>query len=344
MLIPAMMLFISCQKEYVDINEPDKRTAITQNDVIVDLILKVVLKDGSHDNIIDGCNHISIQYPYSIRVREEVINIQSQEDLEAFSLKYFLDRNDIVIVYPITVVYSDFTESVLNDANELQALQVRYNSNLNDDDIECLDFVYPVEIDLYDTEFQKHDFVIARSDRGLYNLFSNLNGFIAEINYPVHAELKDGDTLTILNNSSLKYEITNAIGSCEENDKVEFDDEDYPGIYVLTSGVWDIELFVDTTDETSSFKSYHFSFNQDYTMEGFTASETLRGEWEIDISDDMKIIEIELDTDQEPLVWLNDDWEIIELNVNTVVMQAESDSVGFVKQLNFIKTDRLNNR
>ena len=60
------IMFISCQEEYVDIEEPDKSITISADDHIADLIFKVVLKDGSFDNIIDRCSEISIKFPYSV--------------------------------------------------------------------------------------------------------------------------------------------------------------------------------------------------------------------------------------------------------------------------------------
>ncbi len=344
LLMLSLVLLSGCQEEFSVIDEPDDGETISAGADLADLIRRVTLKDGSFDNIIDKCSEISIQFPYSVHVKGERINITSLDDIKALTLDYFHFRNAININYPVTILYSDYSQAVLSHAGELRQIQDQCNTTLIDEDIECFDFIYPVNIDLYNTEFQNHDFIIAKNDRDLYNIFNDINDFIVEINYPVHVRTSDGDTLNINDNIELENEITRVIDACDENDEVEFDDEDYPGFYMLTSGTWKITHFADTTDETSSFRSFHLTFNQDFTIEAFTDSETLTGEWEIDLDDDIRIIEIEFDTDEEPLVWLNDEWEIIELNENTLVMQAESEAEGFVKQLTLIKSESVNHR
>lgn len=222
MMISLLGLFISCQEEYEIIEGPDKRTAISASDNLVDLIRKVTLKDGSFDNIIDDCSEISIEYPYSIKIRNENISITSLEDIEALKKEYFPLKNPILIEYPVTISFSDYSEMTLNNPGQLQKIQNQFNTIVDDDDIECIDFIYPLEINLYDTEFQKPDLIFPENDKDLHIILMDIEDLIIEIAYPIEVELSEGARIIINNNGELEKEIINAMDSCDEQDEIEF--------------------------------------------------------------------------------------------------------------------------
>ncbi len=226
MVLFVFSLFISCQEEYIDISEPDKNVAISFSDTLVDLILRVTLNDGSFDNIIDGCSEISIQYPYSVRIRNEVIEINSLEDIERIKQEYQQFINAIIIQFPVTVIFSDYSEAILDNQGELKKIQKQFNKNEKGDAIECLDFIYPVDLSLFNTKYQKSDFIRAGKDKDLHGIFKNINDKIIEIDFPVDVELADGTIININNNQELKNEILNAIGNCDEDDEMEFSGND----------------------------------------------------------------------------------------------------------------------
>ena len=218
----VVMLFARCQEEYIQISDLDKSVAFTANDTIADLIMRVTLKDGSFDNIIDKCNEVSIKFPYSVKIKNEIITVTSAEDVEYIRQEYFQFINAITIKYPVTVVFSDYSESVLSNQGELQKIKNQYNTNLEDDDIECIDFIYPLEVNLYNAEFQKPDFVVVGDDKDLHGILKNMKDMIVEVGYPIQVELFDGTMVNISNNLELKNEIMNVMGSCDEGDEVEF--------------------------------------------------------------------------------------------------------------------------
>lgn len=326
-----------CQREYEKIDEPDKSQAIRAGDNIVVQIIKVVLKDGSYDNIIDRCSAISIKYPYSVLINDELYQINSLDDIETLYIDYFHYRDDIEIQYPITVTYSDYSESVLYNSDDLEEIQEYYNENLVDDDIECIDFNYPIEITLYNPVYQKADYIIAKNDYMMYNTFRDLAEQIVEIEFPIEVTLSDGNQVTITDNIELENQIIITENDCDENDDVIFEDEDYPMKEILTSANWKVSLFADTSDQTSSFSSYIIEFQSDFTMVVTNNSETIYGDWAFDIYDNVKILEIELDNNETPLVWLTNGWEILSTNNVEIQMQAESDYDGYTKKLTLQK-------
>ncbi len=215
-----------CQEEFVVITEPDKESAFTQSDTIADLILKVTLKDGSFDNVIDKCSEINIEFPYSVRVRNNIIDIHSPEELDSLQQALHQNSKSIQIVFPVTVSFSDYSTMVLSNRGELMRIQNRYIHRKYDDDIECIDFIYPIEMDLYDTLFQKQEYRHVRNDKAFHGILKGKKDFIFEIEYPVLMEISDSVIVEVNNNSELKHAIRNSIGTCDENDEVEVEEED----------------------------------------------------------------------------------------------------------------------
>jgi len=219
-----------CQEEFIEITEPNADTAFASSDSIAGLILKVTLKDGSFDNMIDKCSEINIEFPYSVRVRNEIIEIQSPEEIEALHEQLKQNSKSIKIVFPVTVSFSDYSTMVVSNNGELMRLQNRYIHRKYDDDIECIDFIYPIEMDLYDTLFQKQEYRHVRNDKAFHGILKGKKDFIFEIEYPVSLEISDSTTIEVTNNSELKHAIRNSIGTCDENDEVELENEDqHPG-------------------------------------------------------------------------------------------------------------------
>ncbi|MFW5820943.1 MAG: hypothetical protein ACOCWA_06615 [Bacteroidota bacterium] len=337
MVFMVAMLFAGCQEEYIEIIEPDKNAAFAAGDTLSDLILKVTLKDGSFDNFIDNCSAISIKFPYSVKIRSENISIASMEDIENLAEEYSEFRNPILINYPVTIIHSDYTESVLSNRGELRKIQNQCNTGIEDEDIECIDFVYPIELSIYNKEFQKPDFVIAGNDKEFHGILKNAKDLIVEIAYPLNIELWDGTIISIQNNKELKDEIMSVMGSCDEDDEVESGDTDNAYINLLISGEWKVTFFADTTDETTSFNSFHFDFGENFTILAYSPSDTIMGFWEYEIDDNMKFLEMEFYTDEKPLVLLNDEWEMLNSNSEAILMQTESDFDGYIKKLELSK-------
>lgn len=338
MTLAIIIMFTSCQEEYVEIVEPDKSKTISANDNIADLIFKIVLKDGSFDNIIDRCSEISIKFPYSIIIDDQLFNISSLEDIDVIRLDYFHLRDDIEINYPVTISHSDYSETILYNEDELEQIQEQYNTDLIDDDIECIDFVYPIELKLYNTEYQKTDLIVANNDYDIYNIFNEISSLIVEFDFPISLKSLNGDIINITNNSELESEIIRVINVCDEEDDVDFGEDNFPFEDLITSQNWVVSFYSDTTNETSSFNAYIFNFKLDYTLEVNTGIEIIYGDWEFQLSAE-NVLEIEFDTDVIPIIWLNEGWIIRSYSSSIIEMEAESDFDGYIKKLILIKSE-----
>lgn len=335
----VILIAFGCQEEYIEITEPDEEEVVSANDTLAGLIHNVVLKDGSIDNFIDKCNGFSIKFPYKVEINDQVFTINSDEDTNKLKFDFYKYHDDIEIIFPITIILRDYTEIILNDEDELEALREQFDE-LEDDDIECVDFIFPIELMTYNITFQKHENVVVKNDLELYNLFDDLeDDIIIEILYPIQLLLFKEDTITVNNNTELQEVISESSDSCDEDDETEFSEEDYPFMELFTSNVWTVSMYSDTSDATSVFMEYTFVFYPNYTLKAEHGQKSIPGEWELDVDEEKKLIEIEFDTDDEPLDWLNEDWEIIEARSQVVKLIVQGDEEGYYKKLYFSKLD-----
>jgi hypothetical protein len=327
----GIILIGGCQKEYDTISEQDTDVTISPNDPITDLLVKIALKDGSFDNILDGCNEISIKFPYSVRIKNEVIGISSFDDVQNLKLEYFEQRNEFTIIFPVTIVFSDYSETTLSNKGELLKIQNQYNATIEDDDIENIDFIYPLKMALYNTEYQKYDLVDINDDKELYNVFSKMNNMIVEMQYPILVESSDESTTTINNNSELEDVISQSANiEFNEKDDIVFSDEDYPYDELITHKKWKIFLFTDTVNQSNLFSSYILGFKKNNRIQVNTDTKTYNGSWELVSNQNIKTLKIEFNSDEIPISWLNKSWVITNTSPILIEMEAESASGGYV--------------
>ena len=221
LLFALLIMFSGCQKEFTDIQGPDSGETINRNDNVFALILNVTLKDGSFDNAIDKCNEISIKFPYTIQVDGQSLLISSLQDINNLALT---DSTDVAIVFPVTVVFSDYTEKTLYDESELDTIQEQFREIVEDDDNECVDFVYPIELILYNTTYQKSDIVKVMNDRSMFDIFNQLSESIVAIRYPINLMTLDGSSFEINTKEELEAAIANTVGECDEEDVFDIDE------------------------------------------------------------------------------------------------------------------------
>ncbi|TLX72602.1 hypothetical protein E9993_17345 [Labilibacter sediminis] len=326
-----MLQFISCQKEYIDIVEPDKNVTISADDNIADLILKVSLKDGSYDNIIDKCSEISINYPYAIHIDDELLYINSIDEIETIKYNYYQYLDDIEISYPVTISFSNYSKMLLLNEDQLEEIQEQYHSTFTDDDIECIDFVYPIELSVYNNVKESIDVSIVNNDYEMYNVFDNINSLLVDISFPIELKLSSGQIVSVSNNNQLEDEITKVNDVCDEDDETEFDDDDYPYEELIIQNTWQVLSYNDANNNTSHFSSYILSFNQDNTIQVTSDKGTFKGTWELNVK--AQSLKIEFETDDPPLSLLNENWKIVNSNLIIIELITEKDIKGFNKKL-----------
>ena len=167
-----VLIFSSCRKELI-INEtgPDQ-PGLEANSNVANLMKMVSLNDGSNDNIIDNANCFNIQLPVTVIVNGIEVIVNSEEDfdtIEDIFDEFDDDDDELQIIFQIIIVLSDFTEMAINNQSELDNIADDCNGeNEYDDDIECLDFVYPITASVFDAVTEQTVYITITNDKEMY--------------------------------------------------------------------------------------------------------------------------------------------------------------------------------
>jgi len=323
----ALLTLASCQKEAVEITEPNTQETFVAESDLAALITETSTKDGSSDNIIDGANGFSVNLPVTVYANGIEITVNSEADYELIE-EIFDDSDDdtdtLEIVFPITVTMSDYSEVVVNNQSEFEDLRFQ-NSNENDDDIECIDFQYPLTLSIYNLDFQVIDVVTINSDEQLHHFIRNLEGgVLVSLNFPVKLIYADGSTIEAHNNLELASILREARNACDEDDDNDYNDDDFTKErldHLLVSCPWivhDIER--NSVSLSNDYREYVMVFKEDGTVKVRRRNgDILTGTWSTRITDRGAKITLEFDT----LVDFTLEWFVYEIHEGKIKLFTE---------------------
>ena len=245
LILFALTIFTSCQDEVIEVTEPSSEETLAAGSSLAENMMRTAARDGSWDNIIDGANCLSIELPVTVVVNGVEIIIDSEADYDVIESIFdeFDDDNDVLeIQFPVVIILSDYSEISINSYDELEVfIEDCSGENEVDDDIECIDFVYPITISIYNSNFQVIDTVVIQSDEQLYYFIEDLDGgVLASINFPVTMVLSNGDEIVVNNNAELEAAIETADGTCDEDDDNDYNDDDIDDCDFNLEGLYNI--------------------------------------------------------------------------------------------------------
>lgn len=332
--------FFSCQKEEIEIIDNTPGDAITSDSALAKLLLDTSMNNGSIDDFIDGTPCSSIQMPFDVLVNGQTITISNQTQLVALAQI----TSPITLVFPITVVFEDFTTLIVNSQQELDALAQSCQAFNNA--IDCVELVYPVTFFVYNANNEQTATVVINNNTELFAFLSNLEtGVYVAIQFPITVILADGSLVSVTSHNQLQAIIEN----CEDS----IPDPPAPSELetILTTGNWYVSLFFDDEDETYLYADYEFSFNSDGTAAAVSGSNTVNGSWFISSSSSDLKLNLDFGNDI-PFDELEEDWKVLDFNNEQIRLRDGSDLLTFsrtpysggngnVQQLNDILLDGL---
>ena len=179
-----------------------------------------------------------------------------------------------------------------------------------DDDIECIDFVYPVTVFEFDIDDQVADVFVLEDDEELYELIKEIEeDDLISFGFPFTVLIADGREIEINDNAELESVIEDYADSCDEEDEIEDDDDDPMDdeqelidslTEILTSDRWIISQLVDQEDITEEFVDFEFDFDDDGTVSAIDPNDDFEGAWGLEIIEEVLFKELGFG-DQSPL-------------------------------------------
>ncbi|MEN3322947.1 hypothetical protein VP395_04355 [Mariniflexile soesokkakense] len=309
LLIPffALLLFTSCQDEVIDITEPTQEEALVAASELTSMISATSKMDGSVDNIIDRASCLFVELPVTVKVNGKEVIIDSKEDyktIEAIYNEFEDDDDKLEIVFPITIVLANHDEVVIQNRDALENLVKECKGeNEEDDDIECIDFQYPISFSVYNAQFQVVNVVTIENDRQLHRFIKRvINAEVfASLNFPVTMVLADGTTVTVNNNAELAATIKEAKNACNEDDNNDYHDDDFTKERLdtlLKTCPWVVHEFQRNASSLSdSYREYLIVFKDDNVVKVRTRKgDMLTGKWTTRVTNRGALIKLEFDT------------------------------------------------
>lgn len=341
LLIPffALLLFTSCQEEEVSITSPEDSEALTANSELTSLMFSTSIMDGSADNIIDNASCLSVELPVTVVVNGLEIIIDSEEDfnvIETIFKEFEDDEDDLEIIFPITIILSDHEEIVIENREALEALIAECKGdNEEDDDIECIDFQYPISFSIFDTDFQIINVVTIESDRELYRFLKRVKNaeVIASLNFPITLEYADGNTIEVNNNEELATTIKEAKDLCDEDDDNDYGDDDFTKerldeyLKICPWVVYEFKRY--NQDNTSEYKEYALNFKEDgVVVMRARGGNVLTGTWSTRVTNMGALLKLEFENP----VDFNLEWIVYDIEYGKIKLYQTSENIIIMKK------------
>lgn len=319
--------FTSCQEEFEVLPNDEEQEAISASSSTALLIEKTSSNDGSYDNIVDGTSCFAVQFPYTVEIHGVEITINAIEDLRAIEEIFDAidtDEDFLEILFPITITSEDFSDIVINSKEELRALAEECKEGGTDDDIECIDFVYPITMYTFNIRLEKTGSVEINSDRELKRFFHERGeNDLISIDFPVTLKLYDETEVVVNSNEELARTIEAAKDACDEDDDNDYNDDDFTQERLnelLVICPWLVrEVNRNEQSETDRYIDYAMNFKEDGAVivkdrEG----NLLEGTWSTSIGENR----IHLNLEFTELVDFTLDWAVYELEYGKVKLYA----------------------
>lgn len=336
-LLTIALSFTACQDEIEEINNGEEPTAITANSSTADLIQRTSSNDGSWDNIVDGTSCFQINFPYTVEVNGLILNIDSEENIEQIEEIFDSvedDENLLDIIFPITITAGDFSEITINGLDELRLLAADCKEGGEDDDIECIDFVYPMTLFTFNVNLEQTSTVEVASDRELRLFFKDLDGDnLISFDFPVTLQLSDETTIVVDSNEELAIAIENAKDDCDEDDDDDYHDDDFNEDELnsdLIECVWFVTEFKrNDVDQTQQYVNYILNFKEDGTVSnGFDGATVIEGTWSTTVGDDGAKLTMEFDNSTD----FNLEWNVYDLGDDKIKLFSGDGNRVIMKQ------------
>ncbi|MFS4456391.1 hypothetical protein [Maribacter sp. 2304DJ31-5] len=337
-LLLAALSFTSCQDEFEEINTGEEPQAIMANSSTAQLVKKTATRDGSFDNIVDGASCLDIKFPYTVEVNGLEITINKREDLKLIEEIFDAledDENLLEILFPITITVGDFTEITVNGIGDLRELAAQCKEGGEDDDIECIDFVYPMTLFTFDVNLEQTGSVTVESDKDLRMFFGGLDeNDLVSFDFPITLELFDDTKITVDSNEELARAIENAKDACDEDDDNDYNDDDFDperfDAYLIQCPWLVKEIKRNDVDQTDQYENYLFNFKEDGTVnvkdrEGLN----INGTWESRVDENGAALIMEFET----LVDFTLEWRVYEIDDRRIKLFNGEGNRVIMKQL-----------
>ncbi len=315
----VLALFHSCQTEESKISMPADGQ-LTPNSPLSDLVFRVAQYPTAVDNILDASSCTGIGLPATVVANGQQVTITTTDDYQTVAdilNASPTDVDSVSFIFPIVVITADHIAQTVNSQQEFVAILDGCISNPAFEEIQCIDFNYPIAFNTYNTATQVANLVTIMNDTELYGFLSaTFAQQIVSIVYPISLTRSNNQSVVVNDNDELEAAISASIDDCT----IVVPPTD-PLAELLISGSWYVSYYYHNEDETSQFAAYDFVFLDNGTISASDGSQTFIGTWNSYDEGTQQMLDIDF-SDSE-LGDLDDDWRLIDFDANNVRLRQD---------------------
>lgn len=330
-MLSFVFLFTGCQDEVNEIIQgTEEEELLVANSTVAMLMKSTATKDGSKDNILDNASCFTMQLPVNVYVNGLEIIVDSEEDfdtIEDIFDEYYDDDDYLEYVYPIVIELSDYSEVTIENKEQLDEY-VEACENSEDDDIECVDFKYPLHYSVFDSNQNTIETVEINSDKDMYRFIKNIQSTdIISLNFPITLVFTDETEMEINDMSSLEAALESGIEFCDEDDDNDYGDDDFDEERLeelLMKCPWIVhDLKRNHNDLTAEYKEYLIVFKEENVVKVRKRNgNVITGSWSIDGSSSGVVVKLEFDNDLlEDFTLI---WHVTDINYGRIKLYTEN--------------------
>ncbi len=219
--IVSTALFVSCQNEEAE-STVDETQTLNSEAPLTNLLQRVATDFVEDNDAIDSTSCFTFKIPFTVYLFENSVTtppgvpftVNNDEDLGVLTNLIVNEGKRTFNQYPLTLVYEDASEVVVNGDGEYQIRQLQCGiSNPGGD---CLTLAYPITVFGYNSDFQFADTYLINSSSELFLFLLNLNpNEYYALDYPLSVVNASGQTVSVSDNNSLEAIIQDAITACQ---------------------------------------------------------------------------------------------------------------------------------
>jgi hypothetical protein len=172
------------------------------------------------DNAIDKIDCFNIKLPVQVTVNDQQVLVSNENDyakVEAIFNISSLDDDKVAFTFPITVVYSDYKEVIVNNQQEYDALAGVCTGIPEYIGTSCVSIAFPITMYGYDSGYKMQNTYVLKNNAELFTTLQNLGSSeYYSIRYPVSLNINKGAVATVANNNKFQEAVTSALQGCKE--------------------------------------------------------------------------------------------------------------------------------
>ncbi len=201
-----VLLFLVTSGVFVSCNKDEATTQTVSTDV-EKLLSRISMKNTQEeDSMSDSC--FDLVYPFSGTLNGVTYTFNNNDNLFAFvqlAEQNNWNLENFMIAFPFKVVFYDYTEKIIYNQAQLVELSAACDNLVTEPSINCFDFVYPINLSVYNTTNQNTTQVTMNNDQQLYTFIqNNSNNTLINLSYPISIKKSDGTVIQVNNDSQLE--------------------------------------------------------------------------------------------------------------------------------------------